>query len=308
VTIIPAFPISNGMIKILKKKVRLVVFFLVFIIISPLLVLYANGDIFGDGWSLLKTGGIYINSAPINSEIYINSKLKNNTSFFERDLLVKNLKPGIYEVMVKKEGYNTWFKKISVLNNLVSDANIFILPEKIDIRDIPKENINDFNKGTTTIKVKEPNEEYKYIADLFLDDLSLKNKKTASSTFLNKNLGTKESPIMSGKVGLWKDKTKIFVSWYGKIESAPKYFCNNNNCLDTIQVSVFDKEPTRIDFLSGYDDVLIISLDSKVFAIQIEDNPTKSFQLLYEGKKPDFRIIGGAIYVKDGDIINEVLL
>lgn len=296
------------MIKILKKKIRLLIFFLIFIIISPLLVLYANGDIFGDGWSLLKTGGIYINSAPINSEIYINSKTKNNTSFFERDLLVKNLKPGIYEVMVKKEGYNTWFKKINVFNNLVSDANVFMLPQKIDIRDIPKENLSDFNKGTTTIKIKEPNEEYKYISNFFWDDSNLKNKKTASSTFLNKNLGTKESPVMSGKVGLWKDKTKIFVSWYGKTESAPKYFCSNNNCLDTIAVSSFDKEPTKIDFLIGYDDILIISLDDKVFAIQIEDNPNKVIQLLYEGKKPDFRIIGGTIYVKDGDIVSEILL
>ncbi|MFA5935098.1 MAG: PEGA domain-containing protein [Candidatus Paceibacterota bacterium] len=296
------------MIKIIKKKIKLGIFFLLFIIIAPLLVLYANGDIFGTGWSLSKTGGIYINSAPINSEIYIDSKLRSSTSFFERDLLIKNLKPDLYNIMVKKEGYNSWSKKIIVLDNLVSDANVFMLPIKIDYRDIPKENFIDSKRGTTTIKIKQPNEEYKYVLSFFSEEVSLKAKKIASSSFSNKNLGTEEFPIMNGKIGLWRDKTKVFVSWYGKAESAPKYFCNKGICVKTIQVFDFKTEPTKIDFLPSYDGVIIFASIDEVFAMQVEDNELKEVQPIYKGKKPDFRLINGIIYVKDGDIINEVLL
>jgi len=296
------------MIKVLKKKARFLVFSLVFIIVSPLLVLYANGDIFGDGWSLLKTGGIYINSAPINSEIYINSKLKNNTSFFERDILVKNLKSGIYEVVVKKEGYNTWLKKINVSNNLVSDANVFMLQEEIGVRDIPKENTNDFNNGTTTTKIKELNEEYEYIYNFFLNDLSLKNKKTASSTFLYKNLGTKESPIMSGKEGLWQENGKVFVGWFGKENSEPQYLCITTECKKSMLVFDLLKEPTNLGFLPGFYGVIIVAFDNQIFAVQLEENPNKSAQLIYKGEKPDFRIISGTVYIKDVDFIAEVIM
>lgn len=279
-----------------------------FIIIAPALVLYANGDIFGSGWSLLKTGGIYINSAPINSGVYINSKLKDNTSFFERDLLIKNLKSGLYDITVKKEGYNTWSKKINVLDNLVSDANVFMLPKKIEVRDIPKDNFIDSKKGTTTVKIKESNEEYNYILSLFSDDVLLKNQKIASSSFSNKNFGTEKLPIMDGKIGLWRDKEEVFVSWYGKIDSAPKFFCDKDICVKTIQVFNFKKEIISIDFLPGYDGVIIVASSDEIFAMQIENNIQKEAQTIYKGKDLDFRIINSVIYVKDGDVISEVLL
>ena len=296
------------MIRIIKKKIRLLLFFLLFIVIAPLLVLYANGDIFGNGWSLLKTGGVYINSSPINSEVYINSKLKKNTSFFERDLLIKNLNPGIYDIKVKKQDYNTWSKKIDVFDNLVSDANVFMLPIKIETRNILKEDIIDSKKGTTTIKIKQLNEEYKYISSFFSEDVLLKSRKTATSSFSNKNLGTEESPIMNGKIGLWKDKTKVFVSWYGKVELAPKYFCNKGVCIKTIQVFNFKTEPSRVDFLPGYDGVILIASMDEIFAMQVENNTLKEAQAIFKGKKPDFRLINGIIYVKDDDTISEILL
>lgn len=298
------------MIKILKKKIKLGIFILLFIIISPLLVMYASGDILGGSWSLLKTGGIYINSAPINSEVYIDSKLKDNTSFFERNILIKNLKPGFYDIVIKKEGYNIWSKKITVLNNLVSDANVFMLQEKIESKDIPKENIIDSKKGTTTVKITEPNEQYLYLVGLFSEkqNIDLKNKNIATSTFSNTNRGTKESPIMNGKIGLWKEEKQVFVSWYGRMEIAPKYFCNNDICVETIEFFDFENEPLKVDFLPGYDDVVLVASGEEIFAVQIEDNPFKQKQLIYKGAKPNFRIVNDTLYVKDGDTIVEILL
>jgi hypothetical protein len=68
------------------------------------------------------------------------------------------------------------------------------------------------------------------------------------------------------------------------------------------------KSPTEIDFLSGYDGVIVASVDGLVFAIQIEDNPNKITQIIYTGKDPDFKMIDGSLYVKDGNNISEILL
>ena len=110
--------------RIIKKKIKLIIFFIIFIIVSPVIILYAKGDIFTNGWNILITGGIYVTKAPIGSDILLNGKLKDTTSFFNRDTLIKSLRPGVYEISVKKDGYNTWTNKIKVSGNLVSDANI----------------------------------------------------------------------------------------------------------------------------------------------------------------------------------------
>src|ERR1035437_3270566 len=106
-----------------QKKIKLLIFFLLFIIISPIIVFYASGDIFSDGWSILKTGGIYVSSAPVGSEVYLNNKFEDKVSFFKRNILIKNLMAGSYEIKVIKTGYNDWYKKIIVDTNFVADAD-----------------------------------------------------------------------------------------------------------------------------------------------------------------------------------------
>ncbi len=291
------------MVKIIKKKIRLIIFFLVFIIISPLIVLYANGDIFNDGWNILKTGGIYVSSAPNGSEIFINSKLKEKTTFFERDILIKNLRSDVYRVDVKKDGYNTWTKDIVVLNNIVSDANIFMLPQNVDFRDIPFKIDLEKKVGTTTTLIKKDNPEYFKIFKLFTISTTTKLDQN-----IKEEMGTKDFPIINGKVNLWSKDNKIFVSWTGKIDSAPKYFCDNGVCSSVLEVANLKKEPILLDFLPGYEGIIIVSSNGKVFAIQVENNPLKEIQLIYEGKEPSFKIFNGLLYIKDGVSLREYSL
>jgi len=291
------------MVKIIKKKIRLIIFFLIFIIISPLIVLYANGDIFNDGWNILKTGGIYVSSAPNGSEIFINSKIREKTTFFERDILIKNLRSDVYRVDVKKDGYNTWTKDITILNNIVSDANIFMLPKIVDFRDIPLKIDSEKKMGTTTIIVKKDNPEYFKILKLFTFSTTTKIDQNIKS-----EIGTKDSPIINGKVNLWSKGNKIFVSWAGKIDSAPKYFCDNGVCSSVLEVINLKKEPLLLDFLPGYEGVIVVSSNNKIFAVQVENNPLKEIQLIYEGEEPSFKILSGLLYIKDVDILREYSL
>jgi hypothetical protein len=60
----------------IKKEIKFIMFVLIFIVLSPIVILYANGNIVSDGFGILKTGGIYISGAPIGSKRYINKKSK----------------------------------------------------------------------------------------------------------------------------------------------------------------------------------------------------------------------------------------
>jgi hypothetical protein len=293
---------------VIRKKIKIIIFTLLFIIIAPLIVFYANGYIFSNGWSLIKTGGIYVRSAPIGSEVYLNNSLVNKITFFNRDILIKNLTAGSYRIKVNKDGYNQWFKKISVSNNLVSDANVFMLSEKVETRIIPKYATSTSDVATGSKKVK--NQEYTETLSLFIATTT-KISKISSTTLIDfkNNLGTEKSPIMNSRLGLWREGGKIFVKWFGSNETAPKYLCDASmNCLASKLVFELPKEPSNISFLPGYDGVIVVSTENLVFAVQIEDNPDKMIQILYNGKSPDFRLDSGLIYVKDGDTLAEILL
>jgi hypothetical protein len=291
-----------------EKKIKLIIFAILFVVISPIIVLYANGDVFSNGWNLLKTGGIYVNSAPIGSEVYLNNKLQDKVSFFKREILIKDLMPGIYQIQIKKAGYNTWTKKLKVENNLVADADVFMLPEKIDILNIPKYIFDASSGSTSSVKIKNPE---------YIDTLSLF---TSTTTKLSKalsiigvdfknNLGTAKSPIMNGRLGLWKEGGKIFVKWFGSNDTAPKYLCDSTlDCTKNKLVFELPKEPTEINFLYGYDGVILVSVQGLVFAIQIEENPDKTTQILYTGKDPKFKLNAGSLYVKDETTLSEIVL
>ena len=297
-----------GMILTIKKKVRLIIFTLIFIIVSPIVVLYAKGDIFTNGWSILSTGGIYVTKAPNGSEIFLNSKPYDKTSFFKRDILIKNLRKGTYDITVKKEGYNSWSEKIKVNDSLVSDAHIFILPKKVELREVSKYINVETSSGKATSTIKKKNQEYTEITNVFAILPPVAKKTTSTSTDFKSNLGTKIAPIMSGKIGLWQENDIIFSKWFGSEDFAPRYFCDETDCTKTITVFNSELKIKRIDFLPQYDGVVLIALADQIFAIQIEKYINKIPQIIYRGTNPDFRVIDDIVYIKDRDFIAEVIL
>jgi hypothetical protein len=80
------------------------------------------------------------------------------------------------------------------------------------------------------------------------------------------------------------------------------------DCKDSMLVFDLAKTPTNLGFLPGYEGVIIVAFENQVFAVQLEENPDKGVQLIYKGKKPDFRIENGIVYIKDGSYIAEVVL
>ena len=293
----------------LKKKIRLIVFVLIFIVIAPIVVLYAKGDIFTDGWNILSTGGIYVTNSPSGSDVFLNSKMYGTTSFFKRDILIKNLRKGTYKIAVKKDGYNTWTEDIKVDDNLVSDANIFILPAKMELREISKYVLTVDSVGSTTVNKKQKNQEYTDIVSIFSSTTAVSiTKKVSTSTDFISNLGTKHSPIMSGKIGLWQENNIVYSKWFGSDDSAPKYFCDEVDCAKTITVYSEANKIKRINFLPQYDDVAIIASGNKILAVQIEKCINKNPQTIYQGTSPDFKIINGGLYIKDKDFLAEVVL
>ena len=72
--------------------------------------------------SLTSTGIIAISSYPKAAKVYVNGELKGVTD------INLSLAYGKYEVEVKKEGYTTWSKKISLKGELVESVDVLLFP------------------------------------------------------------------------------------------------------------------------------------------------------------------------------------
>lgn len=68
------------------------------------------------------TGLLSANSFPTAGEVYINDKL---TTATDNTL---NLDPGVYQVAIKKDGYHTWSKRLTITAELVTATNAQLFP------------------------------------------------------------------------------------------------------------------------------------------------------------------------------------
>lgn len=101
-------------------------FLIVFLTITPCILLYAQGYSFD--WqkkSLDKTGALYVRSYPKNIPVYVDGKAKDKTP-----CLIKRLSPGKHQVTLKAPGFYAWQKTLAISENLVTEAREIIMLAK----------------------------------------------------------------------------------------------------------------------------------------------------------------------------------
>jgi hypothetical protein len=104
---------------------RTAIFFLVvsaILIVAAAIILFARGYHFNIGSRKLGSQGILVaNSAPDNAQIYVDNEFISLTS----DNVY--LKPGAYQISIRKEGYSHWNKNFIIKGEVVSrvDAQLF---------------------------------------------------------------------------------------------------------------------------------------------------------------------------------------
>ncbi len=115
------------------RRIILAATTLFFILAVPLLLLYAWGYSFD--WQkkrLVLTGGLSLKSSP-KAKVILNDKPRGETPVF-----IKRLLPKEYQIVITKEGYYSWQKKLRIESKLVTEArNILLVPTnpKLEIVD-----------------------------------------------------------------------------------------------------------------------------------------------------------------------------
>jgi len=109
----------------MNKRLRLILFLSVLLFISGgayLVIRYAQGYRFNpQNGDLTSTGLLVTKSVPDSAQVWVDGKLKTAT-----DATI-NLPPGTYNVEIKKDGFSTWQKQLTIKKELVTsaDAHLF---------------------------------------------------------------------------------------------------------------------------------------------------------------------------------------
>jgi hypothetical protein len=106
------------------RKILFIIFILAFVIITPLVSLYAAGYQIGQNFSIQKTGILVVKTTPGNAAVKLENKTQKK---LVADLLpaqenkpyttpnkIKGLLPGEYDIAISKDGFWPWNKKLTI--------------------------------------------------------------------------------------------------------------------------------------------------------------------------------------------------
>ncbi len=109
------------------RRILFYFFFLTYLVLCPLLILYAFGVIFKpENQSLQKTGIIYLATTPPGATVYINHQ-----PFAEpTPTIIQNLPPGKFHIELMLKDYKLWAKDIPVeATKATAPENILLIPQ-----------------------------------------------------------------------------------------------------------------------------------------------------------------------------------
>lgn len=159
---------------------------------------------------------------------------------------------------------------------------------------------------------------------------------------------TATTTIVDGNYTLQKEQGEVYVSWTGSLENIPHYYCvftesyiatkeyygehvadqlftlstttatyeqasttvNQNSQLCRTKIKLDRKWQVVIwlEFLPGSNDHVLLQLQDGIYVVEVDDRAWQNVQQLYAGDYLTMIVDGEQIFVKDGDIIFEVLL
>lgn len=215
----------------MRKRTRyllLVVGFIIFIFLAPIIILYVRGISYDfKNREFVQTGILNVKVDPNKVDIYINNILKEKKSGD-----INFLKPGDYNVALKKDGYFPWQKRLTIQAGMVTwaspqNSNVYLLKQTTS-RKIASEVLDFVSKNSNVVYLTNSNIFYGKIDSVFNKTALFKpvNKIISldnENYILTNTIVPNSSPILfNSSTGLLTDLKTIF-------STLPENISYNNN-------------------------------------------------------------------------------
>ncbi len=256
------------------------IFFLIFFVVTPMLVLYATGYRYNFKKNALeKTGILFIESAPRGATIIVDGKVRGVTP-----LRIGRLLPNSYDVTVSQDGFYSWTSKLTVTSNRTTFAqDIQLFKKTLPILVV---------SGDVNVFTVSPNREKLVYTtrDNATETLWLKNLRNNSDftiTDFNHHSYTNLEPIA------WSaDNAKLLLRQ--TVDSFNTYLVINTETLEV--KNLFDITRLSFDHIK-WDEANSNTLYGLRRAVLYKiDLTSSSVQTVLSANIQDYRVIGDTLY------------
>lgn len=117
------------------RRLYATLFFVLFVLILPIVALYASGYRF-EGVGIVSTGGIFVATPVSGFSIAINGEELERSSLFSKSFFFDNLAPDSYVVQAEAVGYYPWSKTLTVEPKLVTDVSVLAVQQPLLVREV----------------------------------------------------------------------------------------------------------------------------------------------------------------------------
>ena len=279
----------------LTKQKRRILFYIsisVFLILALPVLFFTLGYRIGPGFDVQKTGGIFIQTSQSGTLVSAGGRTK-HSSIIGRSALIKNLAPGSYEVLVKKDGFWDWKKMLAVRPEEVISRSALLIPMNASGRIL----------GTSTPALNAPKPPYSSINKFWPlaggDFLILGEDENfyRNNAFIDKEFSGEALAILKTVPNaIFADADRRLIFWEGR--NIDSLWLGDNDKMPSWQkereLKVFTSpvgtEVRGIAQYPGWPDYLLVAYSNGIFAMEMEPAGGQNIFPIYKGKKPNFML------------------
>jgi hypothetical protein len=257
------------------RRGTLILFIFLWIVLIPIIILYADGWRYTSEFGLVQTGGIYVWAPYSDAGVAVGGKSIGTSSFLNHGLYVNNLAPSQYTVTVEKEGFRPWKRTLIVEPLVVTDTRAFLIPKKLE-----------FTRLTSATS----SSARAYASTQTLD--------AYKAVFATPSVASSTVPTdASDSIGLFIVKGALIARWTST-EYPPSLFCERpSRCVKEFTVDGATSV-TRAMFYKG--GVVYRTATGEIYLSELDVRPTPGLVRIYAHTGADVSLINGDLIIKDG--------
>lgn len=262
----------------------------IFFVVAALpLIFYAFGWRFiWEEWALARTGGLFVASFPsTETKIFVDGKLRKETSLISRSLFLGQLSPGFHQVRMARDGYYEWNKMILVKPELVTELKAILVPQIPEAYQVLR------NQALSAIFYA-PEEN-----TLFLKDITKKwfrfDSKNETLIPAQPPHIKKEPPLLLASRSykdFEEDAPRGRLLWWGAHEAWVYWDSSHLPHYQSFETEQIMQTPYDIRSAAFYPrrEAILVAVSNAVMVVELDGRGGRNITSLYKGKEPSFSV------------------
>src|SRR3989344_881958 len=272
-----------------KRRIYLYGLILVFVVCLPFVIFYANGYRFKSGEGFVRTGSIIISVSSADAMVSLDGREVGTSGFLRHNFYIDNLTPGTHFVLVSREGDYPWYRSLVVEEELVTDAQAFLVSKTIQPLRLAIATQATTTTSTSTVSVSTT------VYDTYRTAFATVKATSTPSDVLR----TPASVVVVVEDG------DVFVRWRDEGVLPPSNFCSRPSfCISEIPIEIGPPYAVNAALFGG--GVVYATKEGGVFIAEPDIRPEPVVAPLYQKTGADFRIVDGHLIIKDGTAFYEI--